>query len=196
MHFPRICKPKFQKFCLWCQKLGHIWSHWTKQTIKKLNLWEITAVDKIACIKACNTSDLPLGNSGLNRISHWNNNLIDESSGNIFCSHLDITDELKESLSDNIIVNSEFNCNAHIFEYTDDSNGNRNDNSNENMTLSNYFKPININETFTIEVISKTSRKNTSLDSKINDVNSSIFKLKDPIDQVQKLPHNFQNNVN
>ena len=175
--------------------LMHFW-FWTKQTIKKLNLWEIAAVDKIACIKAWNTSDLPLGNSGLNRINHWNNYLIDESSGNIFCSHLDITDELKESLSDNIIVNSEFNCNARIFEYTDDSNGNRNDNSNGNMTLSNYFRPININETFTIEVISKTSRKNTSLDSKINDVNSSIFKLKDPIDQVQKFLHNFQNNVN
>ena len=34
------------------------------------------------------------------------------------------------------------------------------------------------------------------MDSKINDVNSSILQLNDLIDQVQKLLHNFQNTVN
>ena len=54
-------------------------------------------------------------------------------------SSLDIIDEPKKYLSDNIIVNNEFNCDAHIVENTDDSNG--------NVTLSNCFRPININET-------------------------------------------------
>ena len=73
--------------------------------------------------KSNNTSDIPLGNSGLNRINHCNNNLTDEPIENLICSDLDITDEPKESLSDNINVNSEFNCDAHIVENTDDSNG-------------------------------------------------------------------------
>ena len=29
------------------------WSHWAKQTLKKLNLWRKTAVDKSAWIKTC-----------------------------------------------------------------------------------------------------------------------------------------------
>ena len=34
------------------------------------------------------------------------------------------------------------------------------------------------------------------MDSKINDVDNSIFQLKDLIDQAQKLLHNYQNKVN
>ena len=100
-------------------------------------------------------------------------------------------------MSDNIIVNNEFNCDAHIVENTDDSSGNRNDDSNENITLPNYFRPTNINETFRNEAISNTSKNNNgNLDSKLNDVNNSILQLKDIIDQAHKYLHNFQNNIN
>ena len=84
--------------------------------------------------KSSDTRDIPLGNSGVKRINHCNNNLIDEPIENFICSDLDIIYEPKESLSDNIIVNNKFNCGAHIVENTDDSNGNRNDDSNENVT--------------------------------------------------------------
>ena len=77
-----------------------------------------------------NDADIPLGNTSVKRINHCNNNLIDEP----ICNDLDVIDKPKESLSDNIIVNNEFNCDAHIVENTDDSNGNRNDDSNENVT--------------------------------------------------------------
>ena len=100
-------------------------------------------------------------------------------------------------MSDNIIVNNEFNCDAHIVENTDDSNGNRNDDSNENITLSNCFRPTNINETFRTEAAPSTpTNNNGNLDSKLNDVNNSILQLKDLIDQAQKYLHNFQNNIN
>ena len=100
-------------------------------------------------------------------------------------------------MSDNIIVNNEFNCDAHIVENTDDSSENRNDDSNENITLSNYFRPTNINETFTIEATSNNSKNNNgNLDSKLNDVNYNILQLKDLIDQAHKYLYNFQNNVN
>ena len=84
--------------------------------------------------KSNDTRDIPLGNSAVKRINHCNNNLIDEPIENFICSDLDIIYEPKESLSDNIIVNNEFNCDAHIVENTDDSNGNSNDDSNENVT--------------------------------------------------------------
>ena len=147
--------------------------------------------------KSNDSTDIPLSNSGLNRINHCNNNLIDEPIENFICSDLDVIEKPKESLSDNIIVNNEFNCDAHIVENTDDSNGNRNDDSNENITLSNYFRPTNINETFRIEATSNTSKNNNgNLDSKLNDVNNSILQLKDLIDQAQKFLHNLQNTVN
>ena len=70
-------------------------------------------------------------------------------------------------------------------------------NSNGNIILSNCFRPININETFTIEATSNASTNNNgNLDSKMKDVNNVILQLKDLIDQTQKLLHNFQNNVN
>ena len=100
-------------------------------------------------------------------------------------------------MSDNIIVNNEFNCDAHIVENTDDSNGNRNDDSNENVTWSNCFRPTNINETFRIEATCNTSTSSSGyVDSKLSDVNNSILQLKDLTDQAQKFLHNFQNNAN
>ena len=100
-------------------------------------------------------------------------------------------------MSDNIIVNIEFNCDAHIVENTDDSNGSSNDDSNENITLSNCSTPTKINETFRIGATSNTSTNNNgNLDSKLNDVTNSILQRKDLIDQAQKFPHNFQNNLN
>ena len=42
------------------------------------------------------------------RINHCSNNLTDEPHENIICSDLRIIEEPRESLSDNIIVNSEF----------------------------------------------------------------------------------------
>ena len=70
-------------------------------------------------------------------------------------------------------------------------------NSNGNIILSNCFRPININETFTTEATSNASTNNNgNLDSKMKDVNNVILQLKDLIDQTQKLLHNFQNNVN
>ena len=94
-------------------------------------------------------------------------------------------------MSDNIIVNNEFNCDAHIVENTD-SNGNRNNDSNANITLSNCSTPTKINETFRIGATSKSSTNNNgNLDSKLNDVNNSILQLKDLTDQAQKLLHNF-----
>ena len=72
------------------------------------------------------------------------------------------------------------------------THGNRNDDSNGNIPLSNCFILININETFTIEAKSNTSANNSgNLDSKMNDVDNSILQLKDLIDQEQKLLHNF-----
>ena len=72
------------------------------------------------------------------------------------------------------------------------THGNRNDDSNGNIPLSNCFILININETFTIEAKSNTSANNSgNLDSKMNDVDNSILQLKDLIDQAQKLLHNF-----
>ena len=72
------------------------------------------------------------------------------------------------------------------------THGNRNDDSSGNITLSNCFMLININETFTIEATSNTSANNSgNLDSKMNDVDNSILQLKDLIDQAQKLLHNF-----
>ena len=148
-------------------------------------------------IEQNNDADIPLGNSGVKRINHCNNNLIDEPIENFICSDLDVIEKHEESLSDNIIVNNEFNCDVHIVENTDDSNGNSNDDSNENITLSNYFRPTNINQTFRIEATSNTSKNNNgNLDSKLNDVNYSILQLKDLIDQAHKYLYNFQNNVN
>ena len=112
---------------------------------------------------------------------------------NIISSDLAVTDEPKEGLSDNMIVNNEFNCDPHIAEHTDDSNGNRNDGSNENINLSNCFKPIIIDEIFEFKVTTNTSANNVNLDSKINDVNNSVFQLKDHIDQARKLLHDFWN---
>ena len=63
---------------------------------------------------------------------------------NFICSDIDVIEKPKEGLSDNIIVNNEFNCDANIVENTDDSSGNKNVDSNENITLSNYFRPTNI----------------------------------------------------
>ena len=114
---------------------------------------------------------------------------------NIISSDLAITDERKEGLSDNMIVNNEFSCDAHIAEHTDDSNGNRNDGSNENINLSNCFKPIIINERFEFKVTTNTSANNVNLDSKINDVHNNVFQLKDHIDQARKLLHDFWNTV-
>ena len=125
--------------------------------------------------KSNDTSDIPLDNSGVKKINHCNNSLIDEPTENFICSDLDTIDKPKESLSNNIIVNSEFKCDAHIVENTDDSNGNRNDDSNENIILSNCFRPTNINEAFEIEATSSTSTNNNgNSDSKLNDVNNSI----------------------
>ena len=102
-------------------------------------------VSSLSCSdKSNHTSDVPLGNSGLNTINNCNNNLIDKPIENIICSDFDIIDELKESLSDNIIVNKEFNCDARIVENTDDSKGNSNDDINGNITLSKCLRPINI----------------------------------------------------
>ena len=65
------------------------------------------------------------------------------------------------------------------------------------LTLSNCFRPTNINETCRIEATSNTSTNNNgNLDSKLNDVNNSILQLKDLIDQAQKFLHNLQNTVN
>ena len=95
-----------------------------------------------------------------------------------------------------MIVNNEFNCDVHIVENTD-CNGNRNNDSNGNITLSNCFRSININETFTIEATSNASTNNNgNLDPKTNDINNSILQLKDLIDQAQKVLLNIQNNVN
>ena len=74
-------------------------------------------------------------------------------------SHLDLIDKSQEIFSDNIIVNKEFKCESQIVDNTDDSNGNRNDDSHRNITLSDCFRPININEMFTIETTSNTSTK-------------------------------------
>ena len=67
-------------------------------------------------------SDIPLSNSGLNKIDYRNKNLIDEPIKNIIFSNLDIIDEPKESLFDNIIVNNGFNCKSHIVQNTYDNN--------------------------------------------------------------------------
>ena len=56
--------------------------------------------------KSNDTTDIPLGNSGLNRINYCNNNLIDELIKNMIYNYLDVIDELKESLPNNIIVNN------------------------------------------------------------------------------------------
>ena len=138
--------------------------------------------------KPNDTSDIPLDNNGINRINQCNNSLIDELIKNFVCSDLDIIVEPKESLSDTTIANNKCNCDAHIVENNDDNNRNRNDDSNENITLSNCFRPININETVTIEATSNTSTNNNeNLDSKMKDVGNRILQLKDLIDQAQKL---------
>ena len=101
--------------------------------------------------KLNDTSDIPLDNSGLNRINQCNNSLIDEPIEIFICSELDIIVESKESLSDNnTIANNKSDCDTDIIGNTDESNENRNNDSNGNNTLSNFFRPININETFTI----------------------------------------------
>ena len=147
--------------------------------------------------KSNDTSVIRLGNSAVKRINHCNNNLIDEPIENFICSDLDVIEKPKGSLSDNIIVNNEFNCDAHIVENTDDSNGKRNDDSNENITLSNCFRPTNINERSRIEATSSTSTNNNgNLDSNLKDLDNSILQLKAIIDQAQKYVHNIQNNVN
>ena len=126
--------------------------------------------------KSNDTSDIPLGKSGVKRINHCNNNLFDEPIENFISSYLDIADKPKVSLSDNIIISNDFNCDTHIVENTDDSNGNRNDDSKENINLSNCFRPTNIIETFRIQATSNTSTNNNrNLDSKLNDVNNSIY---------------------
>ena len=56
--------------------------------------------------KSNDTTDIPLGNSDLNRINYCNNNLIDELIENMIYNYLDVIDELKESLPNNIIVNN------------------------------------------------------------------------------------------
>ena len=138
-----------------------------------------------------------MGNSGLPRINHCSNNLIDEPVEKFICRDLDIIDKPTESLSDKIILSNDFNCDTHIIENIEDSNENRNDDSNENIALSNCFRPTNINETFRIEATSNTSvNNNGNLDLKMNDINSSILQLIDLTDQVQKVLHNFHNNVN
>ena len=143
------------------------------------------------------TSVIPLGNSDVKRTNHCNNNLIDESIENFICNDIDIIDKPKERLSDNIIVSNKFNCDAHIAENADGSNWSSNDDSNENVTLSNCSRPTKINETFRIGATSNTSTNNNGyLDSKLNDVNNSISQCKYLIDQAQKFPQNFQNNVN
>ena len=68
-----------------------------------------------------------MGNSGLNRISDCNDNLIDEPIENSIFSDLDIIDEPTESLSDTVIINRDFNCDTHIVENTNDNSENRND---------------------------------------------------------------------
>ena len=128
------------------------------------------------------------------QINHCNNNLIDEPIENFVCSDLDVIDKPKESLSDNIIVNNEFNpsshicrsykgktgkgglfgplilnrvnCDAHIIENTDDSNGNRNEDSHKYITLSDCFRPTNINETFRIDLTSNSSTNRSSSTTK------------------------------
>ena len=55
MHFPVISIPKFKKFYLGVYLGPTPRSHWTKQRVKKLNLWGNKAVDKSAWIKACMT---------------------------------------------------------------------------------------------------------------------------------------------
>ena len=57
-------------------------------------------------IEQNNDVDIPLDNSGVKRINHCNNNLIDEPIENFICSDLDVIEKPKESLSDNIIVTS------------------------------------------------------------------------------------------
>ena len=57
-------------------------------------------------------------------------------------------------------------------------------------SLSNCFRPINFNETFTIEATSNTSTNNGNLDSKMNNVNRSHRS------STKDLLHNFQNTVN
>ena len=52
MHFQAICRPKIQKTFFSVSTMGATQSHWTKQTVKKPNLWGKTAVDKSAWIKA------------------------------------------------------------------------------------------------------------------------------------------------
>ena len=48
MHFPVVCRTEFHFF-----SFGVYHGPTTKQTVKKLNLWRETAVDKSAWIKAC-----------------------------------------------------------------------------------------------------------------------------------------------
>ena len=52
MHFTAIYRLKFEKTSLRSPPRANPWSHWTKHTVKKLNLWGKTAVDRGAWIKA------------------------------------------------------------------------------------------------------------------------------------------------
>ena len=128
--------------------------------------------------KSNDTSDIPMDNSGLNRINQCNNSLIDEPIENFICSDLDMIVEPKESLSDNTIANNKFDCDTDIIENTDDSSGNRNNDSNGNNTLSNCFIPININETFTIGARSNTSRQQRKFGFKNERCRQKYFTIK------------------
>ena len=101
-----------------------------------------------------------------------------------------ISKEPNQNLSDNIIVNTEFNNDVHIAENTDDVNG--------NIALSTSFTSTNINDkTFKIETtFNSFGNNNTNLEAKIDDIKNTIAQLKDHIDQAQKLQHKFQSNVN
>ena len=52
MSFSAIWKPKLQKLSLWCPTMGASYRELFKQTVKKLNLWWKTAVDKSGWIRA------------------------------------------------------------------------------------------------------------------------------------------------
>ena len=87
-----------------------------------------------------------------------------------------ISKEPNQNLSDNIIVNTEFNNDVHIAENTDDVNG--------NIALSTSFTSTNINDkTFKIETtFNSFGNNNTNLEAKIDDINDTIAQLKEHID--------------
>ena len=71
MYFRAISWPKFQEFFLWCLPWGASQSHWTNQTLKELNLWGKTAVDKSAWIKAWKSHVVSC--PSLNVMAKWEN---------------------------------------------------------------------------------------------------------------------------